>query len=160
MYYKRQLPIMSGVYRPLETRRFIMTAMGGYWPVIQKLHNGNLGVVTRDADFHIGERGRLVFVTSPDGGESWSHATVISGEGSDNRNPAFGVAADGTLLASFIKQANYADGVYMPGEEHAPTPLYISRSEDHGATWTTALANVDGQDSWPVASPYGKMLTL
>ena len=151
---------MSGVYRPLESRRFIMTAMGGYWPVIQKLHNGHLGVVTRDADFHIGERGRLVFVTSPDGGESWSHATVICEEGSDNRNPAFGVAADGTLLASFIRQTNYAEGVYMSGEEHAPTALYISRSEDHGATWTTSLANVDGQESWPVASPYGKMLTL
>ena len=159
MYYKRELPIMSGVLRPLKTRRFIMMAMGGYWPVIQKLHNGHLGVVTRDADFHIGERGRLVFVTSPDGGESWSHATVISDEGSDNRNPAFGVAADGTLLASFIRQVNYTDGVYMR-EERVPTPLYISRSEDHGATWTTSLAQVDGKDSWPVGSPFGKMVTL
>ncbi len=95
MYYRRPIHCLSGVYRPLPTQRFVMMTMGGYWPVIQKMHNGNLGVVTRDDDFHIGERGRLVFVHSPDGGESWSHAAVIAGEGSDNRNPAFGVTCTG-----------------------------------------------------------------
>ena len=105
-----------------------------------------------------------MFVASPDGGESWSHATVISGEGSDNRNPAFGVAADGTLIASFIKQVNYIDGNYdfdMKTSPHAqPTPLYVSRSEDNGANWSTSLAVVDGQESWPVSSPFGKIVTL
>ena len=65
MYYRRELPIMSAVYRPLEARRFVMMTMGGYWPVIDKLQNGHLGVVTRDGDFHGGERGRVVFVASP-----------------------------------------------------------------------------------------------
>ena len=173
IYYRRHLPIMSGVYRPLETRRFVVTAMGGYWPVVQRLPNGHLGVVTRDGDFHVGQRGRLVILTSPDGGESWSHSTVISGEGSDNRNPAFGVAADGTLLVSFIKQVNYTAGHYdrqrglpTPGhykdrQKGLPTPLYISRSEDNGATWSPGeLAKVDGRESWPVSSPFGKMVTL
>lgn len=128
MYYRRPVHNLSGVYRPLPTQRYIMMTMGGYWPVIQKLHNGHLGVVTRDGDFHIGERGRLVFVHSPDGGESWSHSTVISGEGSDNRNPAFGVSPNGTLLASFIRQVNYADGVYDT-VAMKPTPLYLSRSK-------------------------------
>ena len=36
MYYRRQLPIMSGVYRSLPTRRFVMMTMGGYWPVIDE----------------------------------------------------------------------------------------------------------------------------
>ena len=160
MDYRRQLPVMSAIYRPLESRRFVVTTMGGYWPVIDQLQNGHLGVVTRDGDFHIGERGRLTFVSSPDGGESWSHATVISGEGSDNRNPAFGVTANGTLLASFIKQVNYTDGVYDAAPHAEPTPLYISRSEDNGATWSTSLANVDGQESWPCGSPFGRMVTL
>jgi hypothetical protein len=159
MYYRRQLPIMSGVYRSLPTRRFVMMTMGGYWPVIDKLPNGHLGVVTRDGDFHVGARGRLVFVTSPDGGESWSHATVISQEGSDSRNPAFGVTADGTLLASFIRQVNYKDGV-IDASLGLPTPLYISRSDDNGATWDTSLAKVDGKDSCPVSSPFGRMITL
>ena len=159
MYYRRQLPIMSGVYRPLETRRFVMMTMGGFWPVIQTLPNGHLGVVTRDGAFHIGERGRLVFVTSPDGGESWSHAGVISAVGQDNRNPAFGVAADGTLLAAFIK-ARYVDGEYdstTPGEY----PLFISRSRDCGATWTGAeIVQLPGGGRLEVGSPFGKMLKL
>jgi|MDTC01.3.fsa_nt_gb hypothetical protein len=158
MYYRRPLHNLSGVYRPLPTQRFLMMTMGGFWPVIQNLHNGHLGVVTRDGDFHIGERGRLVFVYSPDGGESWSHAAVISGEGSDNRNPAFGVTSSGTLLVSFIAQVNYTDGVYDTGDR-VPTPLYLARSDDHGQTWTTELARVEGRDEFPVSSPYGKMLT-
>ena len=158
MYYRRPLHILSGIYRPLPARRFVMTTMGGYWPVIQKLHNGHLGVVTRDGDFHLGERGRLVFVHSPDGGESWSRSIVISEEGSDNRNPAFGVTSRGTLLASFIKQVNYTDGLY-DRVHTVPTPLYLARSEDHGQTWATGLAQVEGHDEFIVGSPFGKMIT-
>ena len=158
MYFRRPLHNLSGVLRPLPTQRYIMMTMGGYWPVIDKLHNGHLGVVTRDSDFHVGERGRLIFVHSPDGGESCSHSIVISQEGSDNRNPAFGVTPKGTLLASFIKQVNYTDGQYDIVKAH-PTPLYISRSDDHGLTWTTDLANVDGGELI-VSSPFGKMIAL
>ena len=157
MYFRRPLHNLSGVLRPLPTQRYIMMTMGGYWPVIDKLHNGHLGVVTRDSDFHVGERGRLIFVHSPDGGESWSHSIVISQEGSDNRNPAFGVTAKGTLLASFIKQVNYTEGQYDVVKAQ-PTPLYVSRSEDHGLTWTTDAANVDGAELI-VSSPFGKMIT-
>ena len=135
-----------------------MMTMGGYWPVIQKLSNGHLGVATRDSDFHIGERGRLVFVHSPDGGESWSHSIVISQEGSDNRNPAFGVSSIGTLLISFIKQVHYTDGI-LDMEGRMPIPLYVARSEDQGQTWTTELAKVGGQGEFIVRSPYGKMIT-
>ncbi len=159
MYYRRPLHNLSGILRPLPTRRFMMMTMGGYWPVIQKLHNGRLGVVTRDSDFHVGERGRLVFVHSPDGGESWSHSIVISQDGSDNRNPAFGVTDKGTLLASFIKQVNYTDGRYDVVKAQ-PTPLYVSRSEDHGRTWSSELAKVDGRGELIVGSPFGKMITL
>ena len=158
MYYRRPLHAFSGIYRPLPTRRFIMMTMGGYWPVIQRLHNGHLGVVTRDGDYHLGERGRLVFLHSPDGGESWSHSIVISGEGSDNRNPAFGVSSRGTLLASFIVQVNYTDGLYETGEM-VPTPLRVARSEDHGRTWSAELAKVDGGAKTVVGSPFGKMIT-
>ena len=156
MYFRRPLHNLSGVLRPLPTQRYIMMTMGGYWPVIDKLHNGHLGVVTRDSDFHVGERGRLIFVHSPDGGESWSHSIVISQEGSDNRNPAFGVTSKGTLLASFIKQVNYTEGQYDVVKAQ-PTPLYVSRSDDHGLTWTTDAANVDGGELI-VSSPFGKMI--
>lgn len=175
MYYRRQLPIMSAVYRPLATRRFVVTTMGGYWPVLQKLSNGHLGVVTRDGDFHAGQRGRLVFVTSPDGGESWSHATVIAADGPDNRNPAFGVAADGALLAAYVVMDRYVDGELDLGKSKGKgfMPVYIARSEDGGATWGRGAPMVgQGQEKWSGAervadsrsyngsSPFGKMITL
>jgi len=175
MYFKRELPIASGVFRPLETRRFVMITMGGYWPVLQKLPDGHLGVVTRDGDFHIGERGRLVFLTSPDGGESWSHATVVAARGPDNRNPAFGVATDGTLLAAYVVMDRYVDGIWDMGRGRGAglMPVYIARSEDGGATWARGKPMVgQGQEKWSGAekigdarsyngsSPFGKMITL
>ena len=174
MYYRRELPVSSGVYRPLATRRYVMMTMGGFWPVLQALPDGRLGVVTRDGDFHIGERGRLVWVTSPDGGESWSHASVISADGPDNRNPAFGVTAGGALLVCFIKADNYANGNYDQNRECGGcTPLYISRSDDGGATWSKgALLEGQGRELLSGAvmngpdrpqryySPFGKMVTL
>ena len=176
MYYKRELPVASAVYRHLETRRYLMMSLGGYWPVIHKLPDGRLGVLTRDSDIHIGERGRIVFVTSADGGESWSHATVVSAEGPDNRDPGFGVAADGTLLVSFRKADYYTDGHSYNEEAKAPggrTPIWITRSEDVGATWSEAeLVDVQGNEQWSGAgvigpdaphrhySTFGKILTL
>ena len=174
MDYRRPLPVFSGIYRPLPTRRFIVTTLGGLFPVIQKLPDGRLGVVARGGDFHVGERGTLVFVTSADGGESWSHATVVAAEGPDNRNPAFGVAADGTLLVSYMKLDTYIDGIRDPSTGRGgATPIYICRSEDGGATWSEGeVVVVNGKEQWSddaetgasgpdrVYSPYGKMITL
>ena len=160
MYFTREVPVVSNVYRSMPVKRYIMMPMGGFWPVVQKLPDGRLGVVTRDGDFHFGERGRLVFVTSADGGESWSRATLISADGPDNRDPAFGVAPDGTLLTAFVKMDVYTEGQYDPSK-FGGKPLYISRSEDGGATWNRAeLAVWDRPEPWLVVSPFGKMITL
>ncbi len=174
MYFKREIPVFSAVYRPLPVKRYVMTTMGGFWPALHKLPNGHLGVVTRDGDFHIGERGRLVFVSSPDGGESWSHASVISDVGPDDRNPAFGVAADGALLACFIRADRYVDGRWTPDKDRGGyTAMWMSRSTDNGATWSEAeLVNGQGNEIWSYtartgpddhhryASAFNKMLTL
>jgi hypothetical protein len=174
MDFKRLIPVASGVYRPLAVRRYVMNTMGGFWPAVQKLPNGRIGVVTRDGDFHIGARGRLVFVTSPDGGESWSHATVISEVGPDDRNPAFGVAADGTLLACFIRADRYVEGNWDPSKDPGGyTAMWMSRSSDSGATWSEAeLVDGQGNEQWSYAartgpedqhryaSAFNKMLTL
>ena len=160
MNFKREIPVASGVYRPLKTKRYIVTTMGGFWPVVQKLPDGRLGVVTRDGDFHIGERGRLTWLTSPDGGESWSHASVISDEGPDNRNPAFGVAPDGTLVATFIKADRYESGQYERSFDIL-TPLYMCRSENGGETWTRPeVVDWLGPGQSAVGSPFGRMITL
>ena len=127
----------SGVYRPIEARRFVMMTMGGYWPVIRKLPNGHLGVVTRDGDFHIGERGRLVFVTSPDSGESWSHAAVISGDGSDKPQPRLR-SGRRRGPARLLHRGCELHGRHFDRSKGLPRPLYLSRSEDNGATWSTS----------------------
>ena len=174
MYYRQPLPVFSGIYRPLSTRRFIVMTAGGLFPVMQKLPDGRLGVVARGGDYHIGERGTLVFVTSPDGGESWSHPTVIAADGPDNRDPSLGVAADGTLLVTYVKADLYTDGIWDTGKKGGgASTLYICRSEDGGATWSKGkLMDGLGDEQWSAAgetgpddphwfySPYGKMITL
>lgn len=174
MYFKREIPVFASRYRALPVKRYVMMTMGGFWPALQKLNNGDLGVVTRDGDFHIGERGRLVFVSSPDGGKSWSHASVISGVGPDDRNPAFGIASDGTLLASFIRADRYVDGKWTPSKERGGyTAMWVARSTDNGETWGEAeLLKGQGNEDWSYsgregpqdhhryASAFNKMLTL
>jgi hypothetical protein len=174
LYFKRSFPVYSGILRPLATRRYVVMTVGGYWPVIQKLPGGRLGVVTRDADFHSGQQGRLVFVDSRDGGESWSRSTVISADGPDNRNSTFGVAADGTLLVTFIKADMYVDGRWDREKGRGGrTGIHVARSADGGASWSRAEPLVgQGNERWRGAaaqgpdapqvycSPYGKMVRL
>jgi len=173
MDYKRELTIFSGVYSPMQVRRFVVMTLGGFFPVMQKLPDGRIGIVARGGDFHVGERGTLVFLTSSDGGESWSHATTIADDGPDNRNPSFGVAADGTLIVSHATVDLYKAGNWDPVKKGGSTNIRISRSEDCGATWSSSeLMNGQGNEDWSGSgatgtnnphsfySPYGKMLTL
>jgi hypothetical protein len=151
MYYKRRIPIAGGIFRPLPIERYV-AILGGGWPIMQELPDGRLGVIT----FSCGERSLLEFVTSPDG-ESQSSSTVISSEAV---NAAFGVAPDGTLLVTFMRQPYYSDEIHGPPEESGH-PLYICRSYDGGATWSEEeLAVREGEGEWNVGSPFGKMLTL
>ena len=174
MYYRRPLNSFSAVYSPFESKRFMMMTMGGYWPVIQKLPDGNLGVVTRDSDFHVGQRGRLVFLKSNDGGESWSHAKVVTSGGLDNRNPAFGITKDGEFLVAYIENDRYEDGLNNQRGNRGKgiVPIRITRSTDGGDSWETGIPMVgQGKEAWSGAdlvagpeayngsSPFGKMLT-
>ena len=173
MYFRRSLPLASSILKPLTTRRFLAVSLGGYFPVLQELPNGELGMVVREGDAHVGERGILSFVSSPDGGESWSRSHVIDDEGPDSRNPAFGVAVGGTLLACFIKGDWYVNGVLdSERTRDRPVRLFLTRSYDAGQSWTPAEAlTVPHQENWSgasdrgsntshqVPSPYGKMVT-
>ena len=173
MYFRRSLPVASSIFRPLTTSRFLAVSLGGYFPVMQVLPNGRVGMVVREGDAHVGERGVLSFVSSPDGGESWSGSRVITDDGPDARNPAFGAALDGTLLVCFIKGDFYVNGAYEPERTRdRPIRLHLTRSTDAGQTWTPAeILTIPRQEEWSgasgsgsdtsyqVPSPYGKMLT-
>ena len=145
MVYKRSLPVCSGILRPLSASRYLVMTTGGYWPAVQRLPNSHIGVVTRDGDVHMGQRGRLVFVTH-----------------------------DGTLLVCFIRADLYRDGVWDPtiGRDRI-TPLLMARSRDSGVTWSDAVTvRGIGQEQWSGSnataspkvnryySPFNKMVTL
>src|SRR4029077_18982211 len=70
----------------------------GYFPVMQRLNDGRLAVVLRGGAPHLGVAGRLDIVFSNDQGGSWSPPTVVNDSPIDDRNPAFGQAADGSLV--------------------------------------------------------------
>ena len=54
----------------------------------------------------------------------------------DDRNPAFGQAADGTLVVAFFRTARYrSDGVYDPSLNE-PMNTRITRSIDLGKRWS------------------------
>jgi hypothetical protein len=147
------------VYRERPAMRYLITSLGGYFPVIQKLADGSVAVVARDGDLHIGQRGRLIMITSNDGGESWSMPSVVTGEGPDDRNPAFGQAPDGSLVVAFVKLNRYVSGRYAPD---APIdwdhPLcYVTRAENPHAGWSTPVRLPLPPGSY---SPYGKMVNL
>jgi Neuraminidase (sialidase) len=84
------------------------------------------------------------------------------------------VAADGTLLASYIEADRYVEGQNsMSIGRGETTPIYLSRSSDGGVTWSPGkLVHEVGQEQWSgaqdtgpdaahqYASPFGKMVTL
>lgn len=160
-YYRRSIDSCIEIYRARPSQRFIMCTLAGYFPVLQRLPEGTLAAIVRGGDLHVGERGCLGIVTSHDGGESWSRVQIIAADGPDNRNQAFGVTSNGTLVLAYMKGDQYINGEFqwcVPSRP-APAPIYIRRSIDGGVRWSAerrefpiAAANT--------ANPYGKIIEL
>ena len=149
------------VYRSRKAKRYLITPMAGYFPVLLKLQSGDLLAVVRGGDYHMGERGCLDAVRSEDGGMSWARATPIADEGPDDRNPAAVQLRDGTVLVAFAKLNLYTSGKPDPQKRKDPTgklPLFVTRSADNGYTWSDAepMAGVPAD----MCSPFGKMIEL
>ncbi|MBN2560266.1 MAG: exo-alpha-sialidase [Phycisphaerae bacterium] len=130
----------------------------GFFPVICKLKDGRLGVVLRGGAPHVGISGRLDFVASADGGRTWSRPFTVADGPADDRNPAFGQTADGTLLCLYHVQQNYNEKGQYEASLGRPMPIFAVRSSDGGKTWGRP-SPVDCRPlKW--GSPYGKILTL
>jgi len=152
------------IFRRRSAQRVLVQTLGGYFPVAAKLPDGRIGIISRDGDFHVGMRGRLCFVTSRDGGISWSHSRIVAGAGPDDRNAGFGVLPDGSLLLAFMRQDGYDGGTYVgragrPFDPSNPHPRhYLQRSTDGGETWSDPEHFVlPTPGSW---SFYGKIVSL
>jgi len=157
--YKWEVDSLVQIVKEKPVKRYMIATLGGYFPVLQKLKDGSIGAVVEAGDFHIGERGRLDFVRSLDGGESWGAARPIEIDGPDVRNQGFISLSDGTLLVAYTHAA-YTNGQFDRAGGY--DTVYVIRSNDYGATWSSP--NVADVSSIPVPSPqyspYGKMTQL
>ena len=152
--------------RSFAARRVTVVAEnGGYFPVAARLKDGRIAAVLRGGGSHIDVRGRLDIVFSSDEGETWTTPRILVDGPNDDRNPAFGVAADGTLVLAYLVAYGYPPnkteeelrrigaGNFLRG-----SGIYVIRSRDNGETWDAPTMINIFKGRYP--SPYGKIVTL
>lgn len=113
----------------------------------------------REGDFHVGQRGRLGFLKSDDGGESWSESVRIAAAASDPCHVAFGCSRKGTFLVSYVLPHKYADGSW----DRSTIPrsvIYLTRSEDGGCSWSEPAPIDAASISAPSLNPYGRIIQI
>jgi hypothetical protein len=79
----------------------------------------------------------------------------------DDRNPAVGVAKDGTVTVAYHANGMYGpDGTYVTDRRN-PKALHtgLVHSTDHGRTWGEPMLWCDATE-WDGWSPYGRIVTL
>jgi len=146
--------VMVGSLKPVK--RYLITPMGGYFPVLIKLRNGELAVVFRMGDYHVGQRGRIEFSLSRDGGRTWTMPRIVTASQTDDRNPAFCQLRDGTLLVAFARVWGYENGLWRG--DRMRWQLLVTRSTNEGRNWSDPeLLEVPIKGA---VSPYGRMLQI
>ena len=152
------LSLIASTHADVAVEQSLVVSGQGYFPVALRLKDGRIGVVLRGGAPHLGIGGRLDVVFSSDDGKTWTKATVVVDSPLDDRNPAFGQAADGTLVVGFWRTARYDEQGKYNEKLDKPVTTWVTRSTDGGKTWSEA-APVDVSDvGW--GSPYGRILTL
>jgi len=138
---------------------------GGYFPVVARMKDGRIAAILRGGGTHIDVRGRLDIVFSSDEGGTWTMPQIVVDSPNDDRNPAFGVAPDGTLVLAYLVAYGYPPNKNEdelrkigPANFLRGSGIYIIRSHDNGMTWDApTMVNIF---RGPYPSPYGKILTL
>ncbi len=131
----------------------------GFFPVALRLADGRLAAVLRGGAPHIGLAGRLDIVFSTDDGRTWTAPSPVVDGPLDDRNPAFGQAADGSLVVGYWECGYYdASGQWTPNAPTAKARTLATRSTDGGKTWTTPEP-ID-LPGLKFGSPYGRILTM
>jgi hypothetical protein len=129
----------------------------GFFPVVTVLGERELLAVLRGGAGHIGIKGRLDVVRSADGGRTWSPPVIVADSERDDRNPALGVASDGTIIVAYHWQGSYTpEGKWDPASNRVDTR--IVRSYDGGRTWTDD--ELLGYTRINSASPFGKIRNI
>lgn len=125
--------------RRIEVPRVISSFKSGYFPVMVGLGGNKLGAVIRAGAGHVGIKGRLDWITSEDGGKTWSKPTVLVNSKWDDRNPAAFVTEDGRIVVLYSEATSYNE----QGDFHlkyGTYDLYMTESTDGGKTWSPKKA--------------------
>jgi photosystem II stability/assembly factor-like uncharacterized protein len=149
--------------RPLDlrslpsAREVISHYPGGLFPVQTVLANGEIAVISRGGAGHLGQAGNLCLARSRDNGKTWTPPTVIVDSDEDDRNPAMGVAPDGTLVLAYMLQRSYTEErEYTPSLKNAD--VCVMRSSDNGLSWTSP--ELLDPAVYSLMSPFGRIITL
>jgi len=145
------------------TREVIAYKDGGLFPVLALANDGTIVAVLRGGAGHLGIEGRLDVVRSRDDGMTWTAPNVVVDSEVDDRNPAFGVSHQGTLILAYARCTNYdSDQNWVRedrvvGEDFA-WEMMVTRSFDAGLTWEKPVPL--GADLPGAVSPFGKIVPL
>lgn len=104
-----------------------------HFPNMERLNDGSLVAVAREGAGHTGQDGRLLMLTSDDGGRTWSPPEVVHDSPYDDRDPMITQLGSGRLLLSWF-QIDYS---VSPPE---PMGVSVRHSDDGGATWSEPVA--------------------
>ena len=144
------------------TRETIAYQDGGLFPVLALSGEGVAVAALRGGAGHNGREGRIEVVRSLDDGLTWTPPSVVADSEDDDRNPAFGVSAEGTLILLYHRQHYYdADGNYDGDSrtgDRKPVAIMATRSFDSGISWEEPYPM--SMDSLPTGSPFGKIVAL
>jgi len=120
--------------RLASSREVTLCRDEGYFPVLVGPRATEILAVVRGGAAHVGVTGRLDALRSSDGGLTWSRPAVIVQSEADDRNPAVGIAPDGTVVLAYHQQASYDErGRWAAGLSHVE--MRVTWSRDGGATW-------------------------
>ena len=144
-----------------QTREVTAYHGGGLFPVLTMAPDDSVVAVLRGGAGHLGLGGRIDIVRSRDAGLTWTQPQIVANSETDDRNPAFGTSAAGTLILSYHRTFRYdAAGNYLapphPGDLR-PTEILITRSHDAGLTWEDPYLLGDAE--LQPGSPFGKIVT-
>lgn len=145
-----------------QTRETLVYADGGLFPVLTVAPGDVVVGVLRGGAGHMGIPGRIEIVRSLDAGRSWTPPSVIADSDRDDRNPAIGVAGDGSVVLAYHRQGSYneagnAHHVGRGGGVRPPVEVMITRSADSGLTWEAPRPL--GVDLLSTGSAFGRIVT-
>ena len=112
---------------------------GGLFPILALAPNGNVVAALRGGAGHLGRAACMEVVLSTDAGQTWSPPNPVADSDDDDRDAAFGVSSQGTLVLLYQREHRYdAEGNYLGGlpiSHPKPIALMATRSTDNGLTW-------------------------